>query len=334
MSSIPVSFKAFRVHADKSGVSAGVETLSLSDLTPGEVIVKGEWSSINYKDALAATGAGKILRSSPLVGGVDIAGTVIRSDDPLLKEGDKVLMNGGGLSEVRDGGFTEVASLPAGGPIPIPAGLSTRDAMLIGTAGFTAAYAIHRMELNGQKPANGKVAVTGATGGVGSMAIDMLAGLGYEVSAMSTKGGEQDEYLKGLGASEILKLSDVDFGSRPLERGVWAGAIDNLGGETLAGLIRCAQPDANIAAIGLAQGFKVDTTVMPFILRGVNLLGINSVDASREIRTTVWNRIADDLKPRHLPAIDTQEVTLDTLGDAMQPYIDGKVTGRTLVKLS
>jgi len=328
------SFKAFRVHADKSGVTAGVESLSLDDLTPGEVIVKGEWSSINYKDALAATGAGKILRSSPLVGGVDIAGTVISSSDPLVKEGDRVLMNGGGLSEVRDGGFTEVASLPAGGPIQIPDGLTTREAMLIGTAGFTAAYAIHRMELNGQKPENGPVAVTGATGGVGSMAIDMLAGLGYSVTAMSTKGGEQDAYLKGLGASEILTLGDIDFGTRPLEKGVWAGAVDNLGGETLSGLLRTAAPDANIAAIGLAQGFKIDTTVMPFILRGINLLGINSVDASREIRTTVWNRIADDLKPKHCDAIVTQEVMLDTLGAAFQPYIDGKVTGRTLVKLS
>ena len=157
------SFKAFRVHADKSGVSAGVEELTLADLTPGEVVVKGEWSSINYKDALAATGAGRILRTSPLVGGVDIAGTVISSEDPDIAVGQRVLMNGGGLSEVRDGGFTEVASLPAGGPIPIPDELSSRDAMLIGTAGFTAAYAIHRMELNGQRPANGAIAVTGAT---------------------------------------------------------------------------------------------------------------------------------------------------------------------------
>ena len=211
------SFKAFRVHADKSGVSAGVEELTLADLTPGEVVVKGEWSSINYKDALAATGAGRILRTSPLVGGVDIAGTVISSEDPDIAVGQRVLMNGGGLSEVRDGGFTEVASLPAGGPIPIPDELSSRDAMLIGTAGFTAAYAIHRMELNGQRPANGAIAVTGATGGVGSVAIDMLAGLGYSVMAMSTK-PEQAAYLKSLGASEVLDLKEFDFGKRPMER--------------------------------------------------------------------------------------------------------------------
>jgi len=334
MSTAPETFKAFRVHADKSGVSAGVEQLTLEDLTPGEVIVKGEWSSINYKDALGATGAGKILRSSPLIGGVDIAGTVISSSDPFVKEGDRVLMNGGGLSEVRDGGFTEVASLPAGGPIKIPEGLSTREAMLIGTAGFTAAYAIHRMQLNGQQPEMGPVAVTGATGGVGSMAIDMLAGIGYNVTAISTKGDEQADYLKSIGANEVLKLADVDFGSRPLERSVWAGAIDNLGGETLAGLLRTAKPDANVAAIGLAQGFKVDTTVMPFILRGVNLLGINSVDVPRELRTLIWERVATDLRPQHLANIDTQEVTLDTLGAAFQPYIDGKITGRTLVKIS
>ena len=327
------SFRAFRVHADKSGVSAGVEELTLADLTPGEVVVKGEWSSINYKDALAATGAGRILRTSPLVGGVDIAGTVISSEDPDIAVGQRVLMNGGGLSEVRDGGFTEVASLPAGGPIPIPDELSSRDAMLIGTAGFTAAYAIHRMELNGQRPANGPIAVTGATGGVGSVAIDMLAGLGYSVMAMSTK-PEQADYLKSLGASEVLDLKEFDFGKRPMEKGLWSGAIDNLGGETLAGLIRSASPNANIAAIGLAQGFEVNTTVMPFILRGVNLLGINSVDVPRELRVAIWQRIATDLRPRHLALMESAALTLDTLMPAFQPYVDGKITGRTLVRLS
>ena len=327
------SFRAFRVHADKSGVSAGVEELTLADLTPGEVVVKGEWSSINYKDALAATGAGRILRTSPLVGGVDIAGTVISSEDPDIAVGQRVLMNGGGLSEVRDGGFTEVASLPAGGPIPIPDELSSRDAMLIGTAGFTAAYAIHRMELNGQRPANGPIAVTGATGGVGSVAIDMLAGLGYSVMAMSTK-PEQADYLKSLGASEVLDLKEFDFGKRPMEKGLWSGAIDNLGGETLAGLIRNASPNANIAAIGLAQGFEVNTTVMPFILRGVNLLGINSVEVPRELRVAIWQRIATDLRPRHLALMESAALTLDTLMPAFQPYVDGKITGRTLVRLS
>jgi len=326
-------FRAFRVHADKSGVSAGVETLTLDDLTPGEVVVQGEWSSINYKDALAATGAGRILRTSPLVGGVDVAGTVISSEDSRYKPGDKVLMNGGGLSETRDGGFSEVVRLPAEFATPIPEKLSTRDAMLVGTAGFTAAYAIMRMELNGQKPENGPVAVTGATGGVGSVAIDILAGRGYDVTAISTK-PEQAEYLKGLGAQEVLALGDIDFGKRPLEKGLWAGAIDNLGGETLAGLIRNAAPNANVAAIGLAQGFEVNTTVMPFILRGVNLLGINSVDVPRELRIEIWTRIANDLRPQHLAQMESAEVTLDTLMDAFQPYVDGKITGRTLVKLS
>lgn len=327
------SFKAFRVHADKSGVSAGVEELTLADLTPGEVVVRGEWSSINYKDALAATGAGRILRASPLVGGVDIAGTVISSEDPDIAVGQRVLMNGGGLSEVRDGGFTEVASLPAGGPIPIPDTLSSRDAMLIGTAGFTAAYAIHQMELNGQRPANGPIAVTGATGGVGSVAIDMLAGLGYSVIAMSTK-PEQADYLKALGATEVLDLKEFDFGNRPMEKGRWAGAVDNLGGDTLAGLIRKASPNANIAAIGLAQGFEVNTTVMPFILRGINLLGINSVEVPRELRVAIWGRIAGDLRPRHLASMESAALTLDTLMPAFQPYVDGKITGRTLVRLS
>ncbi len=327
------TFRAFRVHADKSGVSAGIEELTLDDLTPGEVVVKGEWSSVNYKDALAATGAGRILRSSPLIGGVDIAGTVISSEDPDIQEGQRVLMNGGGLSEVRDGGFTEVARLPAGGPIPIPDELSTRDAMLIGTAGFTAGYAIHQMELNGQTPDRGPVAVTGATGGVGSVAIDMLAGLGYQVTALSTK-PEQSEYLTSLGATEVLDLKAMDFGKRPLEKGIWAGAIDNLGGETLAGLIRNAAPNANIAAIGLAQGFEVNTTVMPFILRGVNLLGINSVDVPRELRQLIWQRVATDLRPQHLELMESNEVTLDGLAEVFPPYIDGTITGRTLVRLS
>jgi len=326
-------FRAFRVHANKSGVSAGVEQLTLEDLTLGDVIVKGEWSSINYKDALAATGAGRILRTSPLVGGVDIAGTVISSTDKRIAVGQRVLMNGGGLSEVRDGGFTDVASLPGEGVIPIPDELSTRDAMLIGTAGFTAAYAVHRMQQNDQHPANGPVAVTGATGGVGSVAIDMLAGLGYEVVAMSNK-PEQSAYLQALGAKEVRSLRDIDFGKRPLEKGLWAGAIDNLGGETLAGLLRNAAPNANIAAIGLAQGIELNTTVMPFILRGVNLLGINSVDVPRELRMLIWQRIATDLRPRHLDKLETNEVTLDTLGAAFQPYVDGKITGRTLVRLS
>ncbi len=326
-------FRAFRVHADKSGVSAGVEELTLADLTPGDVIVKGEWSSINYKDALAATGAGRILRKSPLVGGVDIAGTVVSSEDARVQVGQRVLMNGGGLSEVRDGGFAEIASLPGEGAIPIPDELSSRDAMLIGTAGFTAAYAIHRMQLNGQLPANGPIAVTGATGGVGSVAIDMLSKLGYSVTAISSK-PEQADYLKALGATEVLALNEIDFGKRPLEKGIWAGAIDNLGGETLAGLISNAMPDANIAAIGLAQGIEVNTTVMPFILRGVNLLGINSVDVPRATRIKIWQRIATDLRPQHLDTMESNEVTLDTLGAAFQPYVDGKIRGRTLVKLS
>jgi NADPH2:quinone reductase len=189
------------------------------------------------------------------------------------------------------------------------------------------------MQQNDQHPVNGPIAVTGATGGVGSVAIDMLAGLGYDVVAMSTK-PEQSAYLQALGAKEVLSLRDIDFGKRPLEKGLWAGAIDNLGGETLAGLLRNAAPNANIAAIGLAQGFEVNTTVMPFILRGVNLLGINSVDVPRELRILIWQRIATDLRPRHLDKLATNEVTLDTLGAAFQPYVDGKVTGRTLVRLS
>ena len=327
------AFKAFRIHSDKGGDDARLETIGLDDLAEGDVIIRGEYSSINYKDALAATGSGKILRRYPLVGGVDIAGTVVESSDPRVPVGAAVAVCGCGLSETHDGGFTQYSRVRGDWVNLLPEGLDTRTAMAIGTAGFTAAFAIHRMEQNGQQPDQGPVLVNGATGGVGSMAVDMLSGAGYSVTAMSSKADAVD-YLKSIGASDFVNLRELELGNRPLEKALWAGAIDNLGGDVLGWLTRTTQPYGNIAAIGLAAGFALNTTVMPFILRGVSLLGINSVGVPLAQRSEVWQRVATDLKPAHLDVIANREVGLDELSGEFQRYIDAAVVGRTIVRLS
>lgn len=326
-------FKAFRIHGHGGGDDARLETITLDDLAEGEVVIRGEYSSINYKDALAATGAGRILRRYPLVGGVDIAGTVVSSTDARVRAGDAVVVCGCGLSETHDGGFAEYARVRGDWVTPLPEGLDTRAAMGVGTAGFTAALAIHQMERNGQAPQQGPVLVTGATGGVGSFAIDMLAGLGYEITALTGKPEQAGTYLRELGATDLLDRRGLDLGKRPLEKAIWAGAVDNLGGDILGWLTRTTQGYGNIASIGLASGAELHTTVMPFILRGVNLLGINSVELPRELRIAVWNRIAGDLRPRHLDRIACHEVSLDELASRFPPYIEGAVIGRTIVRL-
>ena len=326
------TFKAFRIHEIDRQVVARMERLSLDDLAPGEVVVRVQYSDINYKDALAATGAGRILRRYPLVGGIDLAGVVESSTDARFKPGDAVLATGCGLSEVHDGGYAEYARLKGEWVIPMPSGLDARTAMSLGTAGFTAALAIHRMEHNGQAPARGPVVVTGATGGVGSIAIDMLAGRGYEVVAVTGKAASAD-YLRALGAAEVLLRGDIDYGKRPMESARWAGAIDNVGGETLTWLTRTVDNWGNIASIGLTGGAELHTTVMPFIIRGVNLLGINSAATLRDTRLVVWNRIATDLKPRHLDRIATRTIAFAELPDAFDAYLKGSVTGRTVVKI-
>ena len=325
-------FKAFRIHSPAGGDDARLETITLDELSEGDVVIRGEYSSINYKDALAGTGEGRILRRYPLVGGVDVAGTVVESGDARLEPGMKVVVNGCELSETRDGGFAEYARVPAEFVIPLPDGLDTRTAMGVGTAGFTAALAVDRMEHNGQSPALGPIAVTGATGGVGSLAVDMLSGLGYEVTAMTSKADATD-YLKGLGATDIMNLKTAELGNRPLEKAIWGGAVDNLGGDVLGWLTRTVRNDGNIASIGLAAGVGLNTTVMPFILRGVNLLGINTVTLPRELRIRIWERIATDLRPLHLEQIATREVGLDELAAQFPAYIAGTVTGRTIVRL-
>jgi acrylyl-CoA reductase (NADPH) len=326
------SFRAFRIHQEGGKIAARLETIALSDLGPGEVVVRVGYSTINYKDALAATGAGKILRKYPLVGGIDLAGEVVSSEHADFKPGQKVLVNGCGLSETHDGGYAEYARVQGDWVVPIPSGLNEFQCMAIGTAGYTAALAIHRMEQNGQRPEGGEIVVTGATGGVGSVAIDMLAGRGYKVVALTGKHASIP-YLEKLGASRVLLREGLNLGSRPLEEAQWGGAIDNLGGDVLTWLTRTTNFWGNIASIGLAASAELKGTVVPFILRGVNLLGINSVHTLRPLRLAVWQRLASDLKPRHLDAIVTRTLSLDELPQAFEPYVKGAVTGRAVVKI-
>jgi acrylyl-CoA reductase (NADPH) len=332
MSAVPQGFRAYRIHQEGGKIAARLETIGLNDLAAGEVVVKVRYSTINYKDALAATGAGKILRKYPLVGGIDLAGEVVSSTHADFKQGQKVLVNGCGLSETHDGGYAEYARVAADWVVPIPAGLDEFQCMAIGTAGYTAALAIHRMEQNGQEPNDDPIVVTGATGGVGSVAIDMLAGRGYKVVAVTGK-KSSTAYLEKLGAARVLLRDEINLGSRPLEEAQWGGAIDNLGGDVLTWLTRTTKFWGNIASIGLAASPELKTTVVPFILRGVNLLGINSVYTPRPLRLAVWQRLATDLKPRHLDVIVTRTVSLDELQQAFEPYVKGAVTGRAVVKI-
>jgi NADPH2:quinone reductase len=327
------SFKAYRIHQEGSGVVARFERMTVDELTPGEVVIKVRWSSINYKDALAATGAGRILRKYPLNGGIDLSGEVASSGDSRYAAGQPVLVTGCSLSETVDGGYSEYARVAGDSVIPLPAGISLSEAMALGTAGFTAALAIHRMEHNGLTPARGPVVVTGATGGVGSIAVDMLAGRGYQVSAVSGK-PQADEYLRDLGAAHILRRQEIDLGKRPLEAAQWAGAIDNVGGDMLTWLTRTMDFWGSIASVGLAGSHKLETTVMPFILRGVNLLGINSSATQRELRLAVWKRISTDLRPRHFARLVTRTIGFDELPGAFADYLEGRVMGRTVVRIS
>lgn len=326
-------FKAYRIHQEDGRIVARFENMTVDELTAGEVVIKVRYSSINYKDALAATGAGKILRKYPLNGGIDLSGEVASSSDARYAPGQKVLVTGCNLSETFDGGYAEYARVAGDSVIPLPAGIDLVQAMVLGTAGFTAALAIHRMEHNGLGPKVGPVVVTGATGGVGSIAVDMLAGRGYEVTAVSGK-PEADQYLKDLGAAHILRRQEIDFGRRPLEAARWAGAVDNVGGEMLTWLTRTTDFWGNIASIGLAGSHKLETTVMPFILRGVNLLGINSSATPRGVRLAVWQRIATDLRPRHFDLLATRTIEFDELPGVFPEYLEGRTRGRTVVHIA
>jgi NADPH2:quinone reductase len=297
------------------------------------VVIRVAYSGINYKDALAVTGKGKILRGSPRTPGIDLAGHVLASDDARYQPGDAVLVTGCNIGEQLDGGYSEIARLPADAIVPLPKGLTLEEAMAIGTAGFTAAFALQRMLDNHQSPEMGPILVTGPTGGVGGIALGLFKKQGFQTVALSGKATARD-YLLSIGADEVIERQSLTMGTKPLETAQWGGAVDNLGGDTLNWLTRTVKPWGNIACIGLAQAHTINTTVMPFILRGVSLLGIHSVECPRAWRMGLWDKLNDAWKPEGLTSrIATRTVTLDDLPRVCEDYIAGQVTGRTLVKL-
>ena len=333
MSALPTTFKAFRIHNDAEGYRCGIENIGIEDISEGDVTIRGEWSGINYKDALAATGKGQILKSFPLIGGIDIAGEVIASECERYSPGDKVLVTGCNQSETRDGGYSQYLRLDSNSVIPLPAGLTTREAMGIGTAGFTAALSLLRMEALGQTPGAGPIVITGATGGVGSFAIDILTRAGYEVHAITGK-TEQFDYLEELGARQCISRHDLYWGQKPMESVRWAGCIDNVGGDMLAGISRVIDLWGNIAVCGMAGGIGLHATNLPMILRGVSLIGVSSNNTPYDIRKTLWDRLANEWRPQHLDSIVRTGVDLDTLGDAFDTLMVGNSLGRIVVDLA
>jgi putative YhdH/YhfP family quinone oxidoreductase len=331
MGAVPAKFEAFRIHSDDAGYRSGLEQVALGDLSPGEVVIRAEWSSVNYKDAMAGTGQGMILRRFPLVGGIDVAGHVVASTDPAFREGDAVLATGCGLSETRDGGYSQYVRLESRWTVPLPKGLTLRESMVLGTAGFTAALALHRMLDNRQSPDMGPLCVTGATGGVGSLAIDIFSRAGFEVHAISGK-ADQHDYLRAIGAREVHGR-DALATTRPLESARFGGGLDNVGGPMLASLLAQTAPCGNVASAGLAATADLHTTVMPGIIRGVSLLGVASGGTPRAIRDAVWARLAGDWKPAHLDRICTREAGLAELPDVFARMLAGGSLGRTVVRI-
>jgi putative YhdH/YhfP family quinone oxidoreductase len=328
----PATFRAFRIRNDGQGYRAGIEEMRVDELSPGEVLVKVAYSSVNYKDALAGTGKGKILRNFPLNGGIDAAGYVAASTDPAFREGDQVLCTGCGLSETRDGGFAEYVRLESKWTVALPPGMTLRESMQIGTAGFTAALSLHQMMRNGQTPDMGPIVVTGATGGVGTLAIDILTRAGFEAHAITGK-VDRFDFLIGLGARQCIARKELYWGQRPLETAHWAGAIDTVGGEMLAGLTRVTKPYGNIACCGMAGGADLATTVMPFIIRGVSLLGIASAGTARDVRDAVWAQLAGSWKPRHLDTIAADEIAMGDLEGAFASMLDAQTVGRRVLRV-
>jgi NADPH2:quinone reductase len=324
-------FSAYRIFEQDGKSSGRFVDLTLDDLDQGEVVIQTHYSSVNYKDALAATGAGKVIRRFPCVGGIDVSGVVASSSDARFKAGDAVLVTGYDMGVAHDGGYAEYVRVPADWVVPLPPGLTLFDAMALGTAGFTAALSIHRLEQNDLRPENGKVIVTGATGGVASLAIVMLAQLGYHVVAITGKDAEH-EYLKSLGAAEVLSRKEVQMGTRPLEKSQWAGALDSVGGETLAWLTRTMQQSGAIASFGNAGGFELHTTVLPFILRGVRLIGIDSSATVMPVRSQMWKRMATDLRPKLLAQV-AHTVPFAGLPEIFPQLLQGKLRGRTVIEI-
>ena len=324
-----MTFRAFRLFEEKA--AGRVVDATLDELTEGDVVIDVAFSSVNYKDALAGTGTGKILRRFPLISGIDLSGTVRSSTDPRFKTGQPVVVTGYDLGVGRDGGYAGCARVPADWVVSLPDGLDLFEAMAIGTAGFTAAQSIVELEHNGLKPAAGPVIVTGATGGVGSIAVSSLARLGYKVTALTGKASEHD-FLRNLGAAEVLPRGELQMGTRPLEKTMWAGAVDAVGGDVLGWLTRTMNYGGAIANSGLTAGTELHTTVLPFILRGVKLLGIDSVMCPMPRRLEVWRRLATDMKPTELRSIAT-EIGLDDLPTAFDTLLKGRARGRFVVKM-
>jgi NADPH2:quinone reductase len=326
-----MAFRALRVL--KEGVNQSqLVNLELDQLAPGNVLIEAEWSSINYKDALAVTGRGKILKKFPSNPGIDVAGIVKQSDDARYPVGMPVLVTGCGLGENQDGGLAQYVRVPADWVIPLPTHFSPRDAMIYGTAGFTVGICLHRLLRNDQTPDKGPMVVTGASGGVGSLAVAMLAKLGFEVIAVSGKDEQQDR-LRDLGAARVMRPEELELGQKPLEKVRFGGAIDNVGGPLLEGLLRHVNLWGNVASVGLAGGHALQATVMPFILRGVSILGISSTNCPRPLREEIWQKLAGEWKPKSLDVFVSREIGLDAVTFAAEQMLDRQTTGRTLVRL-
>jgi len=326
-------FKAYRIFLEDNKVVGRVSEIALDDLSAGTVVFRTRFSSVNYKDALAATGAGgKVIRKHPLNAGIDAVGTVVSSGDTRYRPGDEVICTSYDFGVAHDGGYSEYCRVPADWLVPLPRGLTPFDAMALGTAGYTAGLAVCLLEQNDLRPENGKVLVNGATGGVATLAIDMLSALGYTVTAATGKDAEH-EFLRKLGAAEVLARAAIDLGSRPLEKVLWAAAFDSVGGEQLAWLTRTMQPGGLIASFGNAGGIELKTTVLPFILRGVRLIGVDSAFTPMPLRRKVWERLATDLKPRHLGEI-ASIIGIENLAEYFARMLKGGIRGRAVVRLS
>jgi len=326
-------FKAYRTFEENKVVSSRFVEMALEDLDPGDVVVRTKYSTINFKDALSHNGTGKIMRKYPTNAGIDMAGTVESSADPRFKRGDKVIVHGYDLGVAHDGGYSEFVRVPGEWVVRRPESMTAFDAMTMGTAGFTAALAIMLMEHNGLKPGHGPVAVTGATGGVGSVAIEILAKSGYHVVAITGK-AEETDYLRDLGAKEVLLRQAIDVAKiRPLDKATWAGAVDNLGGDLLAWLLSTMKVGGTVGAVGLAADARLPTTVMPFILRGVALLGADSANCPMHLRQKVWNKLAVDWRPDRVHDL-VRTIDFDELPTHFDPYLKGMVRGRTVVRIA
>ncbi len=327
----PNTTRAFTVGKTESGWARNIVDMPIDQLGDGDVLIQVEFSGINFKDGLASTEAGRIARIDPLIGGVDLAGKIVESSNPNFKVGDNVIAHGYDIGVAHHGGFSQYARVQSAWLVPMPNGLDSRTAMMIGTAGYTAALSVDALEKTGLKPGTGPVLVTGATGGVGSVAVGMLALRGYEVVA-STGKPETAEWLKQIGASEIIDRAETSAESaKPLERERWAGAIDCVGGATLAYILRTLKYGCSVAASGLTGGTNLPTSVLPFILRGVNLLGIDSVQTPIDPRKAMWQRIATDLKPSWLETQSVEIIGLSDLNAQLDKILAGNMRGRVLV---